>query len=198
MFGGAPFADTPFAGAPGVVALVVAPLYAPELVLGPPMRGAPWVRRLPHDERARLLVRQAPSTLAYAPELHAGPPLRGAPWLGRLPWAEGGLLRGTMIQPGNRGGAPVARRPRVARVPPGSDERRPARFTERVSAIVNSLIAQGLLVQTGTASWAVTPLMPSLTQAQRDALVAPPKGGIIYNTTTGRPNYWDGTAWVVL
>ncbi len=39
---------------------------------------------------------------------------------------------------------------------------------------------------------------PRLTTAQRDALVSPPEGLLIYNTTTKAMNFFNGTIWVAL
>ncbi|MGI4875564.1 MAG: tail fiber domain-containing protein [Janthinobacterium lividum] len=41
-------------------------------------------------------------------------------------------------------------------------------------------------------------LPPRLTPAQRDAIGSPAAGLTIYNTTTNRPNVWNGTSWVEL
>lgn len=38
-------------------------------------------------------------------------------------------------------------------------------------------------------------LPPRMTTAQRDAIATPAAGLIVYNTTTGQPNYFDGTSW---
>ena len=41
-------------------------------------------------------------------------------------------------------------------------------------------------------------LPPRLTTAQRDAIATPAAGLMIYNTSTNRPNFYDGSAWVAL
>lgn len=137
-------------------------LYAPEMTLGPPMRGAPWLWRVQPREGSGLYGAPAPpgpAPEAYAPEVHAGPPLRGAPWLARLPVPEGGGLLGRVILPGNPGGpsVPASSKPFLPRVQQRDDPRRMARFTEKLSSLVNSLIAQGLLVQTGPDDWELRP-----------------------------------------
>ena len=38
------------------------------------------------------------------------------------------------------------------------------------------------------------PVLPGFTTAERDAL-SPVPGQIIFNTTTGKLNFWTGTAW---
>jgi hypothetical protein len=38
-------------------------------------------------------------------------------------------------------------------------------------------------------------LPPRMTTTQRDAIVSPPEGLTVFNTTTHRPNRYDGTAW---
>jgi len=38
-------------------------------------------------------------------------------------------------------------------------------------------------------------LPPRMTFAQRDAIITPAEGLMIYNTETKKPNYFDGTAW---
>lgn len=53
-------------------------------------------------------------------------------------------------------------------------------------------ITGGLVVTTTTAGI----LLPRLTTSQRDAIVTPQAGLFIYNTTTNRPNFFDGTNWV--
>jgi len=39
-------------------------------------------------------------------------------------------------------------------------------------------------------------LGPRMTTTQRDAIASPATGLIIYNTTTNKINYWNGTAWI--
>lgn len=41
-------------------------------------------------------------------------------------------------------------------------------------------------------------LPPRLTTAQRDLIATPAAGLMIYNTSTNRPNFYDGSAWVAL
>lgn len=136
---------------------VPAPLaYAPEIRIGPPMI-APWRQLVPIQEPTTYGAR-APfeaSPPYYAPELYSGPPLRGAPWLARLPIQESSSLLGRVILPGNRGGAtvPATGKPFLPRVQERDNFRRLGRFTEKLSMMVNSLIGQGILVQTGQDDW---------------------------------------------
>ncbi len=60
--------------------------YFPEFAGGPPMRGAPWLHRLPVNPNsfAQASVPRPPIQ-AHTPEVTGGPPLRGAPWLQHLP-----------------------------------------------------------------------------------------------------------------
>jgi hypothetical protein len=41
-------------------------------------------------------------------------------------------------------------------------------------------------------------LPPRMTTTQRDLIATPAAGLMIYNTTTNRPNFYDGSAWVAL
>jgi hypothetical protein len=38
-------------------------------------------------------------------------------------------------------------------------------------------------------------ILPNETTTQRDAKVSPQKGTIIFNTTTSKINFYDGSAW---
>jgi hypothetical protein len=97
---------------------------------------------------------------SYAPEIHGGPPLPGAPWF-RSPFAA----------PTNPGGLPPA-----PPAPPTSTghnftlvQRDPTqeqplrRFTEIVATIINSLVGQGELVQTGPSTWTIPGTTTGLT-----------------------------------
>jgi hypothetical protein len=44
----------------------------------------------------------------------------------------------------------------------------------------------------------VTTVLASLTTTQRDAITSPASGTLIYNSTTARPNYYDGSAWAAV
>jgi hypothetical protein len=133
--------------------------YAPEVKAGPPMKGAPWLRVVP----ASPAPPPAPVVVvpqSYAAEVHGGPPLPGAPWF-RNPFAA----------PTNRGGlppappAPAKNRGHVAtfvqRDP--TQEQPLRRFTEIIATIVNSLVGQGFLVQTGPDSWTIPGTTTGLT-----------------------------------
>lgn len=41
-------------------------------------------------------------------------------------------------------------------------------------------------------------IAPSMTTTQRDAIVSPESGRIIYNSTTGKINFYDGSTWRVI
>ncbi len=41
-------------------------------------------------------------------------------------------------------------------------------------------------------------IAPSMTTTQRDAILTPETGRIIFNSTTGKMNFYDGSAWKVL
>jgi hypothetical protein len=41
-------------------------------------------------------------------------------------------------------------------------------------------------------------LPPRMTTTERDLIATPAAGLMIYNTTTNRPNFYDGSAWVAL
>jgi len=140
--------------------IVPAPPLYPEIRQGPPMRGAPWLQRLPIAEASSLVIappppQPGPGPIAY--EIHAGPPMRGAPWLAHLP-IENALLFGPrnpppippVLGPG-RG----VQRPFIERLSDVRDERRLSRITEKISSLLNSLIGTAALQQTGPASWVI-------------------------------------------
>jgi hypothetical protein len=82
--------SVPFA-AIGISLFTVAPqrlqTYAPEIYEGPPLRGAPWLSRLPKVPPISPPppAPQNTSLLKYASEVHTGPPMPGAPWLPEPP-----------------------------------------------------------------------------------------------------------------
>ena len=41
-------------------------------------------------------------------------------------------------------------------------------------------------------------LIPRMTTADRNAILAPAASLMIFNTTTNAYNYWDGTAWIAI
>jgi len=167
------------------------PVYEPEFREGPPMQGAPW-RKKSQDGQFNYQLPPplpAPSPSVYPTEIFAGPPMRGAPWLGRLPIDEGTRLVGLVnvppvpipVGPG-RG----KNRPFVARVPDVTDERRLGRVTDQVSSILNSLIGQGILVQTGIQVWTLRGAAFISTRsplATDDATIGANPGNIWINTT---------------
>lgn len=115
----------------------------------PPIPGLPgWPRQTP-------AAVPPPADLPASPAaaMPSGPPVPGTPW---FVLAVSGFAPAP--PPPSPPTPPVAAKeiPLVPRVPlPLKDERRLARFTEVVSNILNSLIAQGLIEQTGPASWAI-------------------------------------------
>jgi hypothetical protein len=75
-----------------------------------------------------------------------GPPIPGAPWARRQAPARAPAP----AAPGTPGGPTIKQRRLVPRVPPGSDPRRQARFFDMVSELINSLLTQGYITETGT------------------------------------------------
>ena len=152
----------------GVSGLAIAPplprqIHAPEILRGPPVPGAPWLQGAPTSrsvpiEGAFLPQVPAPPDIArqvYAPEIFTGP-VRG-PWAQRMP-----ALVSMPVAPVPPAPPPAApdqtgvARPFLVRDPRReNEEQRLRRFTEQLSAIVNSLVGQGSLVQTGPASWRI-------------------------------------------
>lgn len=75
------------------------------------------------------------------------------------------------------------------------------------SAVVNTLVLKEGRVGIGTADPAASAifelvsttkgfLMPRMTTSQRDAISSPATGLFVFNTTTGRLNYYGGAAWL--
>jgi hypothetical protein len=57
--------------------------FVQEVIQGPPIRGAPWVRFIRVEQALGTTVGSISPPIvpeAYAPEIHVGPPMRGAPW----------------------------------------------------------------------------------------------------------------------
>lgn len=136
--------------------------YPPETETGPPIQGAPWFKRqaeYPVYPLSQPVQPAAPPKGPTVPEVHGGPPLRGAPWLQQLPLP-------TQPSP-NAPVTPVPRRPthnvpflvRVQGADTPDNWRRLDRFTERASSLINSLVAQGIIKQTGPSSWTI--VLPS-------------------------------------
>jgi len=157
---------------------LLATIAMPE-VTGGPIPVAPWQQHLPHQFDWLYVNANAPppeppasAHLAYPLEVHKGPPMPGAPWF-QMPgtvFEQGGPFSlgpnpsppSPSPVPGG-GGVPV---------PGGTTQRMPVprynatgvdtlrtrddrlqRFSEIVSQILNSLIAQGLIFQTGKTTW---------------------------------------------
>jgi hypothetical protein len=72
-------------------------------------------------------------------------------------------------------------------------------FTEETVGISNGLISPtnttAILELTSTTKGF---LPPQMTTEQRDLIATPAAGLMIYNTSTNRPNFFDGTSWVAL
>jgi hypothetical protein len=144
--------------------------FTAEITMGPPIRGAPWTKHLfpeihvPSGNTPNQ-VNQSPSAPPAYGEFTHGPPIAGAPWCAIMKtlfpekdWNPPRPPR-DLTQPG-------VKKPFLERVPaPRSDDStaqaqwrdRMRRHTEKLSDIVNSLIAQNQLVQTGPASWYIAP-----------------------------------------
>ncbi len=58
-----------------------------------------------------------------------------------------------------------------------------------------ALVASAILSMTSTTKGV---LPPRMTTTQRDAIVSPATGLVLFNTTTGEYNYYNGAAWLVL
>lgn len=95
-----------------------------------------------------------------------GPPIPGAPWTRLMPrppasGADAGTpgQTGSTAAGGGGGGGRSANaghdKPFVERVPNPADGQRLRRHTEKVSEVLNSLMAQGLLVQTAPGAWSL-------------------------------------------
>lgn len=125
----------------------------PPLSVGPPLRGAPWplVGGPPRSSATPAGV--APRA-AGLPRLATGPPLAGAPWAFT---AAAGIPRTSpnrsaaveTLPPAHAG----TNKPFIAREVPTDPRLR--RFTEVVSQVMNSLMAQGVLYQTSGEDWAI-------------------------------------------
>lgn len=84
------------------------------------------------------------------------------------------------------------------------------KFTPNGNTIGNSSVFDnGTTVSIGTASPSASSLLqldstskgllqPRMTTVQRDAITSPAEGLTIFNTTTHKPNYYNGTSWIEL
>lgn len=116
---------------------------------GPPIPGAPWTR----ERRDPFAAPPAP--VAQARAFDGGPPSPGFPWGTR--YAPPVPLR---QPPGTRPPAPpagptVASKPFLARMRDEKDLTRARRALDVLSNMVNSLVASGQLVMTGTNTFAI-------------------------------------------
>jgi len=137
----------------------VAQIYAPEVKSGPPMKGAPWLPVIPAPAAPALApVVVVPQT--YAGEVHGGPPLLGAPWF-RLPLAPstnpGGIPPAPPPLPARGHGVTLIRRDPTL----GNDPVR--RSVDILTVMINSLVAQGYIVQTGPSAWKLAGTSSGLT-----------------------------------
>ncbi len=138
--------------------------YAPEVRGGPPLRGAPWLQHLPVPTaiyQPPVIVPLVTAPQSYAPEIHGGPPFPGAPWF-HVPTAA----------PTDPGAVPVKPAPvpgqgkghNVTLIQRDPTQLQPLRRnTEIMATIINSLVGQGLLVQTGPSTWTLAGTTSGLT-----------------------------------
>lgn len=146
--------------------ILEAPAPVIEIAAGPPMRGAPWLQRLPVEPSQSAFAPNSPQIvggdLIYAPEISVGP-IAHAPWMGsRL------LINDGLKVPPYGGAAP----PVVLPVGPGTGKKknflrrapsriqsperqklREAQNADFLHNLVNSLIRQGVLFQTSAGEW---------------------------------------------
>ncbi len=119
-----------------------------EIRQGPHVRGAPWVFKV-QDELD--VPPPAPPVVvppgAQMPEVFHGPPQRGVPW--PVMWVEPTSRNAPIAAPTR----PKHAKPFLERVPDVPDRLR--RFTEKLSIIINSLLGQDYLIQTGPASFQI-------------------------------------------
>ena len=132
--------------------------YATEVRNGPPLRGAPWLQLLPVPTalyQAPVIVPLVTAPQSYAPEIHGGPPLPGAPWF-RLPIAAPTDPGARPPPPAPPPGPGVGRSHNVTLIQRDPTQQQPLRRnTEIMATIINSLVGQGLLVQTGPGTWTI-------------------------------------------
>lgn len=67
------------------VASALIPHFAPEINTGPPLRGSPWLQRLPIELPTVVIQAPTPGKATYPAELHTGPAVLGSPWLQHMP-----------------------------------------------------------------------------------------------------------------
>lgn len=134
------------------------PTYAPAFARGP-VRSGPFglsTRPFAPPPASPPAPVVAP-TPTYAPPLRGGPPIPGAPWrLSRAPTFPRAQYRTTppTSTAGNATGLEFFERVNEAVSNDGRERLR--RFTERVSNLLNSLVAKGILVKTGPATWTIS------------------------------------------
>ncbi len=136
-----------------------AQLYAPEVHAGPPVIGAPW--GAPRFTVSPPLPRIAPVAVAapkvaplYAPEITRGPPIPGSPWHGQFPAPTLPSAPPVIVLPPLPGAA-VGSTLRVQKDPEAKQRTR--LHMDIVADILNSLIRQGVLLNTGVQQWAFLP-----------------------------------------
>lgn len=138
--------------------------YAPEVHAGIPMIGAPFFHGFT-EQIVVVSMAPAPPTpgtmnlQVYAPEITVGPQLRGAPWSARI-YVEPFPTLSPALQPATPPGVTpdVKGKPFLERVPDTSGPNglnRLRRHTEKLSIIINSLVAQDILQQIGPSSWTI-------------------------------------------
>jgi hypothetical protein len=133
--------------------------------------GTPWYGILNPPSTTTSAAGYAPSQPQFHPpssaplgvDVHAFSPGM-FPWLRSWPVEESMRLakQTRTLFPGTPGGPPgsASGLPFLSRVPNPDDpdyNRRMARFTEKIHSIVNSLIGQKQLIQTGQSKWEISP-----------------------------------------
>jgi hypothetical protein len=128
---------------------------APEIYEGPKVIGAPWAfppttPTLPEAHGPLARLQNGP----VMPETFQGPPMRGSPFrMGFIEVTEGSNL---VIPPS----PPVRltrKLPFLSREPMLNDPNRWARFSEKLSNMVNAMISRGQIVQVSPSDWRINP-----------------------------------------
>ena len=119
-------------------------LYANPVTKGPPVPGAPWTSQFVVDMGApppQPAALTPVDVVLYAPPVTRGPPIAGAPW------TVGFRVEMPTANPatGVEGVGRPAGKPYLERVI--SPDNRASRASEKLSAIINSLMMQGYIVQ---------------------------------------------------
>lgn len=158
---GAPWRNRPLAPRfplPVIAPVVVALPSIPPVLTGPRLRGAPWSMQRVAGQTPAFTVSPESVSPAPIPPILTGPSLRGAPWSRFGPHGLGSVNAGAgqpespQDEPGSTN-APSLDVPMIQRDP--SQEPRLRRFTEVVSQILNSLMVEKDIIQTGIGKWRI-------------------------------------------